>query len=92
MMLIPKEKLLKEEPKLLHWIAWTNQKIPTISIAGHTSAIKTTLISRLTIENKLVNLKLFTTISTAGYSVNSYNRKVIFSDSGDFISMLPAFS
>jgi GTPase len=91
-MAILKKKLLKEENrKLLHRISRARYDIPTISIAGYTSAGKTTLFNRLTGEAKLVDPSLFTTLSTVSRSILLNHRKVIVSDTVGFISKLPAY-
>lgn len=89
---ILKKKLHKEESrKLLHRIARTRHEIPTISIAGYTSAGKTTLFNRLTGESKVVDPSLFTTLSTVSRAIHLNHRKVIVSDTVGFISKLPAY-
>jgi GTP-binding protein HflX len=91
-MAILKKKLLKEENrKLLHRISRARYDILTISIAGYTSAGKTTLFNRLTGESKLVESSLFTTLSTVSRSIVLNRRKVIVSDTVGFISKLPAY-
>jgi GTPase len=91
-MAILKKKLLKEENrKLLHRISRARYDIPTISIAGYTSAGKTTLFNRLTGEFKLVESTLFTTLSTVSRAIVLNHKKVIVSDTVGFISKLPAY-
>ncbi len=87
-----KKKLLREENrKLLHRIGRIRQGFPTISIAGYTSAGKTTLFNQLTGESKLVDSGLFTTLSTVSRAINLNDNKVIVSDTVGFISKLPAY-
>jgi GTP-binding protein HflX len=91
-MTILKKKLLKEEnKKLLHRIGRIRQGFPTISIAGYTSAGKTTLFNRLTGESKFVDSGLFTTLSTVSRAIKLNDNKVIISDTVGFISKLPAY-
>lgn len=91
-MTVLKKKLLKEENrKLLHRVSRARFHIPTISIAGYTSAGKTTLFNRLTGEVKLVEPTLFTTLSTVSRAILLNRRKVIVSDTVGFISKLPAY-
>jgi GTP-binding protein HflX len=91
-MAVLKKKLLKEENrKLLHRVSRARVHIPTISIAGYTSAGKTTLFNRLTGEAKLVEPTLFTTLSTVSRAILLNRRKVIVSDTVGFISKLPAY-
>jgi GTP-binding protein HflX len=91
-MAILKKKLRKEENrKLLHRISRARYDILTISIAGYTSAGKTTLFNRLTGESKLVESSLFTTLSTVSRAIVLNRRKVIVSDTVGFISKLPAY-
>jgi GTP-binding protein HflX len=85
-------KLMKEEnKKLLHRIGRIRQGFPTISIAGYTSAGKTTLFNRLTGESKIVGSGLFTTLSTVSRAIKLSDNKVIISDTVGFISKLPAY-
>ena len=87
-----KRKLMKEEnKKLLHRIGRMRQGFPTISIAGYTSAGKTTLFNRLTGESRFVDSGLFTTLSTMSRAIKLSDNKVIISDTVGFISKLPAY-
>ena len=81
----------EENKKLLHRLGRVRQGFPTISIAGYTSAGKTTLFNRLTGESKFVDSGLFTTLSTVSRAIKLRDNKVIISDTVGFISKLPAY-
>lgn len=61
----------------------------TVSLAGYTSAGKTTLFNFLTKETKPVNLGLFTTLSTTTRMTNFNGRKALLTDTVGFIDRLP---
>ena len=61
----------------------------TISLAGYTSAGKSTLFNALTEETALVNKSLFTTLSTQTRIVEFFNRKFLLTDTVGFIDRLP---
>ncbi len=63
----------------------------TISLAGYTSAGKTTLFNRLTGESKEQGAELFTTLSTTTRRVAMGGEAHLVSDTVGFISKLPAY-
>ncbi len=63
----------------------------TISLAGYTSAGKTTLFNKLTGEEKEQSDKLFTTLSTTTRKVTINQEPFLISDTIGFISKLPAY-
>ena len=63
----------------------------TVSIAGYTSAGKTTLFNSLTGEKKEKSAKLFTTLTTTTRKFKIDREWVLISDTVGFISKLPAY-
>ena len=63
----------------------------TISLAGYTSAGKTTLFNKLTGEDKEENKELFTTLSTTTRRIVIGREPFLISDTVGFISKLPAY-
>ena len=63
----------------------------TISLAGYTSAGKTTLFNLLTGEDRQKGKELFTTLSTTTRRININKKPVLISDTVGFISRLPAY-
>ena len=63
----------------------------TVSLAGYTSAGKTTLFNMLTGENKEESPKLFTTLTTTTRKIILQEMEVLISDTVGFISKLPAY-
>jgi len=63
----------------------------TISLAGYTSAGKTTLFNKLTGEEKQQSDELFTTLSTTTRRVTINQEPFLISDTIGFISKLPAY-
>lgn len=63
----------------------------TISLAGYTSAGKTTLFNRLTGEHQDYDSGLFTTLSTTTRGVQINQERYLVSDTVGFISKLPAY-
>lgn len=61
----------------------------TISLAGYTSAGKSTLFNALTEENAKVEKALFTTLSTQTRMIEFSNRKFLLTDTVGFIDRLP---
>ncbi len=61
----------------------------TISLAGYTSAGKSSLFNTLAGETKRVGEGLFTTLSTTTRAVKLANRKVLLTDTVGFIDRLP---
>ena len=62
-----------------------------VSLAGYTSAGKTTLFNTLTGEQKEQDAKLFTTLSTTTRRAKLGGKAVLVSDTVGFISRLPAY-
>jgi GTPase len=90
---ILKKKLEREEMRReLFRIQRSRAGLPTISIAGYTSAGKTTLFNTLTGESKMEGKEVFTTLSTFTRAINLKNdQKLLISDTVGFISKLPAY-
>jgi len=63
----------------------------TISLAGYTSAGKTTLFNKMTGESKTQSKELFTTLSTTTRRVTINQEPFLISDTVGFISKLPAY-
>jgi GTP-binding protein HflX len=88
-----KKKLEKEKRKRdMHRVHRAKSRLPTVSIAGYTSAGKTTLFNRLTGETKRTGQGMFTTLSTytRSFKVNR-NMKLLISDTIGFINKLPPY-
>lgn len=87
------KKLEREETRReLFRIQRSRAGLPTISIAGYTSAGKTTLFNTLTGESKMEGKEVFTTLSTFTRAINLKNdEKLLISDTVGFISKLPAY-
>lgn len=87
-----KKKLEREERRrTLYRIQRSKMGLLTISIAGYTSAGKTTLFNALTGESKDVGREMFTTLSTYTRAICVQNIKFLLSDTVGFISKLPAY-
>jgi GTP-binding protein HflX len=87
-----KTRLLKEETRReIHRIQRYRSGLATVSIAGYTSAGKTSLFNTLTGESKNVGQGLFTTLSTFTRAINLGENRVLVSDTVGFISKLPAY-
>jgi GTPase len=87
-----KKKLEKEETRRqLHRNQRAKAGLPTVSLAGYTSAGKTTLFNRLTGEVKVTGQGLFTTLSTFTRAIDLAGDKVLLNDAVGFISKLPAY-
>src|SRR5919206_1539300 len=87
-----KKKLEREEKRRdLHRVQRLKAGLSTVSIAGYTSAGKTTLFNILTGESKNTGQGLFTTLSTFTRAMKLNTRKVLISDTVGFISKLPAY-
>ncbi len=87
-----KKKLEKEVTKRqLHRSQRAKEGLMSISLAGYTSAGKTTLFNALTGEGKITAASVFTTLSTATRAVDLQGDKVLLSDTVGFISKLPAY-
>ena len=63
----------------------------TISLAGYTSAGKTTLFNKMTGETRTQSKELFTTLSTTTRRVSINQEPFLISDTVGFISKLPAY-
>jgi GTP-binding protein HflX len=89
---ILKKKLEKEEKRRQ---LYRNQRarsgLPTVSLAGYTSAGKTTLFNRLTGETKDTGQGLFTTLSTVTRAIQLDGDKLLLNDTVGFVSKLPAY-
>ncbi|HEY8140837.1 MAG TPA: GTPase HflX [Nitrososphaera sp.] len=89
---ILKKKLEKEEKRRqLHRTNRTRSGLPTVSLAGYTSAGKTTLFNMMTGEGKITGQGLFTTLSTFTRAVQLHGGKVLLNDTVGFVSKLPAY-
>ncbi|HYZ50929.1 MAG TPA: GTPase, partial [Nitrososphaeraceae archaeon] len=87
-----KKKLEKEEKRRsLHRTQRSRAGLPTVSIAGYTSAGKTTLFNKLTGETKITGQGLFTTLTTSTRALKLNHRKMLVSDTVGFINKLPAY-
>lgn len=87
-----KKKLEKEVTKRqLHRNQRAKEGLMSISLAGYTSAGKTTLFNALTGEGKTTAASVFTTLSTATRAVGLQGDKVLLLDTVGFISKLPAY-
>jgi len=87
-----KSKLVKSgKQRQLHRQARKRLGFKTISLAGYTSAGKTTLFNTLTGEQQEKNDELFTTLSTTVRRVTINQKVALISDTVGFISKLPAY-
>ncbi|MDX1596711.1 MAG: GTPase HflX [Nitrosopumilaceae archaeon] len=87
-----KSKLVKAgKQRDLHRQGRKRLGFKTISLAGYTSAGKTTLFNRLTGEVREESTELFTTLSTTTRRVEIDNQPYLISDTVGFISKLPAY-
>jgi GTP-binding protein HflX len=87
-----KAKLAKAgKQRALHREARRRVGLKTISLAGYTSAGKTTLFNLLTGEAKEESPELFTTLSTTTRKIFIEKTPVLLSDTVGFISKLPAY-
>ncbi|MGB6628426.1 MAG: GTPase HflX [Nitrososphaeraceae archaeon] len=87
-----KKKLEREEKRRdLHRVQRSKAGLSIVSIAGYTSAGKTTLFNTLTGESKNAGQGLFTTLSTFTRAMKFNTRKVLVSDTVGFISKLPPY-
>jgi len=87
-----KSKLVKSgKQRKLHRQARKRLGFKTISLAGYTSAGKTTLFNALTGEQREKNDELFTTLSTTVRRVMINQEIALISDTVGFISRLPAY-
>lgn len=87
-----KYKLVKAgKQRALHRQSRDRIGFRVISLAGYTSAGKTTLFNTLTGENLEESAKLFTTLSTTTRKIKLVETDVLISDTVGFISRLPAY-
>src|SRR3989304_4448857 len=87
-----KSKLKKAgKQRALHRQSRDRLGFKTISLAGYTSAGKTTLFNLLTGEDRQKGKELFTTLSTTTRRLNIDRKAVLISDTVGFISRLPAY-
>ncbi len=87
-----KKKLEREETRRqLHRDQRARAGLPTVSLAGYTSAGKTTLFNTLTGETKATDKHVFTTLSTFTRAIDLHGDKVLLNDTVGFISKLPAY-
>lgn len=87
-----KSKLVKSsKQRELHRQARKRIGFKTISLAGYTSAGKTTLFNTLTGERKEESPNLFTTLSTTTRKIVLRGNEILISDTVGFISKLPAY-
>lgn len=66
-------------------------RLKSVSLAGYTSAGKTTLFNSLTGESKATGMGLFTTLSTFTRAIELDGEKVLVHDTVGFVSKLPAY-
>jgi GTP-binding protein HflX len=91
-MLTLKSKLKKSgKQRKLHRDSRKRQGFKTISLAGYTSAGKTTLFNQLTGEHLQESKKLFTTLSTTTRRLKINQETFLMSDTVGFISKLPPY-
>lgn len=87
-----KSKLAKAgKQRELHRQSRRRLGFKTISLAGYTSAGKTTLFNLLTGEEKEESKSLFTTLSTTTRKIMINKKPALISDTVGFISKLPAY-
>lgn len=87
-----KSKLVKMgKQRALHREARRRVGLKTISLAGYTSAGKTTMFNVLTGETKQESPELFTTLSTTTRKTMIEKYPALISDTVGFISKLPAY-
>lgn len=75
----------------LHRQARKRQGFKTISLAGYTSAGKTTLFNKLTGESKEQSKELFTTLTTTTRRITINHEPFLIADTVGFIRKLPAY-
>ena len=87
-----KKKLEKEETRRqLHRNQRAKVGLPTVSLAGYTSAGKTTLFNKMTGETKVTGQGTFTTLSTFTRAIDLRGGKVLLNDTIGFVSKLPPY-
>ena len=91
-MISVKSKLKKAgKQRELHRQGRKRMGFKTISLAGYTSAGKTTLFNRLTGEENQKGKELFTTLTTTTRKITIDKKDVLISDTVGVISKLPAY-
>lgn len=75
----------------LHRQSRKRQGFKTVSLAGYTSAGKTTLFNKVTGETKEQSQELFTTLSTTTRRITINREPFLIADTVGFISKLPAY-
>jgi len=75
--------------RVLHRQRRAELGFPSISLAGYTSAGKSSLFNALTEEQVMVNTTLFTTLSTTTRLVEFFRKKFLLTDTVGFIDRLP---
>jgi GTP-binding protein HflX len=87
-----KKKLLKAgKQRELHRQGRKRMGFTTISLAGYTSAGKTTLFNKTTGETRTQSNELFTTLSTTTRRIIINQEPALIADTVGFISKLPAY-
>src|ERR671939_1171102 len=87
-----KKRLEKEETRRqLHRNQRAKAGLPTMSLAGYTSAGKTTLFNKLIGETKVTGQGVFTTLSTFTRAIELQDGKALLNDTVGFISKLPPY-
>ncbi|MGB1430161.1 MAG: GTPase, partial [Nitrosopumilus sp.] len=87
-----KKKLLKAgKQRELHRQGRKRMGFTTISLAGYTSAGKTTLFNKTTGETRTQSKELFTTLSTTTRRITINQEPALIADTVGFISKLPAY-
>ncbi len=87
-----RSKLIKAgKQRELHRQGRKRMGFKTISLAGYTSAGKTTLFNKITGETKTQSKELFTTLSTTTRRFTINQEPFLISDTVGFISKLPAY-
>ena len=87
-----KQKLGKVSTRRdLHRYQRSRQGFPSVSLAGYTSAGKTTLFNLLTGESHDSGRGMFTTLATYARALQLEKGKVLLSDTVGFVSKLPAY-
>ncbi len=86
---IRKELKAVREKRSLHRTRRLDYGLSSVSLAGYTSAGKTTLFNTLASESKSVDGGLFTTLSTTTRSVNFLDRRVLLTDTVGFVDRMP---
>jgi GTP-binding protein HflX len=87
---IIQDKLKKiRRKRTLHRIRREELGFTSISLAGYTSAGKSSLFNALTEENVKVSADLFTTLTTTTRAIDLFGKKALLTDTVGFIDRLP---